>query len=81
MFLFIAAVLGMGLAWLICFLLTEYKYLWCKRNCKKCGNWQCKFFQFECLVKRLDKDGHVLSVTFNDSNSDIKSDIDSSKIN
>lgn len=25
-------------------LLCEYKYLICKRDCKKCGNWCCKLF-------------------------------------
>ena len=75
MLLFIAAVLGMALPWLICFLLTEYKYLWCKRNCKKCRNWQCKFFQFECLIKRLDKDGHVSTVIFDEFHSEENKDV------
>lgn len=32
------------LSWLICYLLTEFKYLWCKGKCNNCYNWKCRFF-------------------------------------
>ena len=32
------------IAWFICFLLCDFKYLWCKKDCDKCGNWSCQFF-------------------------------------
>jgi hypothetical protein len=25
-------------------LMTEFKYLWCKGNCRECRNWKCRFF-------------------------------------
>ncbi len=37
---FIAALI----AWIICFLLCEFKNLWCKKDCANCGNWRCKCF-------------------------------------
>lgn len=33
--------------WLICHFLCTYKYYWCKGQCDKCHNWQCKFFKYE----------------------------------
>lgn len=49
------------LAWLICFLLCEFKYLLCKRKCQKCGNWQCKFFKLaeeECR-KAFEEENNI----------------------
>ncbi len=37
---FIANFLG----WSFIYLMTEFKYLWCKGNCRKCCNWKCRFF-------------------------------------
>ena len=36
---------GSFLAWLVCRLLCEFKYFWCKRDCKNCGNWKCPLFE------------------------------------
>ncbi len=37
---FIANFLG----WSFIYLMTEFKYLWCKGNCRECRNWKCRFF-------------------------------------
>lgn len=42
-FLFLAYLLS----WILCRFLCEYKYFFCKGNCKKCYNWKCKFYKNE----------------------------------
>ena len=32
------------LSWVVVHILTDTKYLWCKRNCEKCGCWNCKYY-------------------------------------
>ena len=32
------------ITWLILRIFTDYKFLWCKHNCEKCGCWTCKFY-------------------------------------
>lgn len=31
-------------SWIILRLVTDTKYLWCKRNCTKCGCWSCELW-------------------------------------
>lgn len=40
-FLCICSVLG----YVICYLLCDFKYLFCKGHCNTCFNWRCKFFK------------------------------------
>ncbi len=42
---YVLVFIGSLLSWTVCHLLCEFKYFWCKRNCKRCGNWQCKYFE------------------------------------
>lgn len=32
------------LSWIAVRLMCDYKYVICKRNCEKCGCWNCKFY-------------------------------------
>ncbi len=44
------------LAWMICHMLCEYKYFWCKGKCHDCNNWQCAYFECAKICKTDYKD-------------------------
>ena len=53
---FIAVFSAMFLSWLVSHLLCEFKHLWCKKECDKCGCWTCKFYPESEVKKCLEKD-------------------------
>lgn len=36
--------------WIICHMLCEFKYYWCKKDCRKCRNWRCKRFALKPIT-------------------------------
>ncbi len=32
------------IGWIIVRFLTTHKYFWCKKRCRECGCWSCKFY-------------------------------------
>ncbi len=45
------------LSWVFVYIMTEFKYLVCKRNCEKCGCWTCKYFKEQNVRTSEQKEG------------------------